>query len=77
MSAKENKKEVKKIVQVKNGEYLLDVAEKSVVTTYKRKSAIDVSEWSFDTLSYILSGLKSVGYDDVKILEIEKEKEVK
>lgn len=70
-------KKVKKIIQVKNGEYLLDVNENSVVTTYKRNSAMDVTDWSLETLGYILSSLKSVGYDGVKIMEIEDKKDDK
>lgn len=68
---------MKKIIQIKNGEYLLDVKERSVVTTYKRNSAMDVTNWSLDTMLGILSGLKSVGYDEVKVIEIEDKEDVK
>lgn len=67
---------VKKIIQVKKGEYLLEIRENSVATTYNMDVAMDISNWSLGQLGYIIGNLKRVGYTKCKVLEIEKISEV-
>lgn len=62
-----------KILQIKKGEFLLDVMFGSVKTTYKRKSAMDISDWSLEKITIILSNLKKVGYDKCKVIDVEEE----
>ncbi|UNY48835.1 hypothetical protein P9294_gp120 [Bacillus phage FADO] len=64
----------KKIIRIKNGEFILDITKDGVLTTYKRDSAMDISGWAFDKLAFIISNLKKVGYKDVKIITVPSEK---
>ncbi|UNH58349.1 hypothetical protein [Bacillus phage vB_BsuS_PJN02] len=44
----------KKIIRIKNGEFILDITKDGVLTTYKRDSAMDISGWAFDKLAFII-----------------------
>lgn len=61
---------MKKIIQVKNGEYLLEVRNNAVATTYNRDIAMDVSDWEWSQLEFIVSNLVNVGYGKTKVLEV-------
>lgn len=60
----------KKILQIKKGEYLLDIKDNSIVTTYNKDVALDISDWGLEQLSYIVSNLQKVGYTKAKIIEL-------
>lgn len=66
----EEMKTVKKILQIKNGEYLLEIRNNAVATTYNRDVAMDITSWSLEQLGYIIGNLKKVGYTKCKIVEI-------
>lgn len=61
-----NKK--KTIIQIKKGEFLLDIMDNGVKTTYKRKSALDVSNMPLEQVKYIIENLKKVGYTTAKVV---------
>lgn len=61
----------KKIIQIKKGEFLLDVSRDGVFTTYKRNSAMDISNWTLERLGYILGNLHKVGYDKATVITVE------
>lgn len=61
---------MKKILQIKKGEYLLEVMNGSIKTTYNKDIALDISNWSLEQLGYIVSNLKKVGYTKAKVLTI-------
>lgn len=69
----------KKILQIKNGEYLLEIRGNAVATTYNQDIALDISGWKLDQVGFIVGNLKKVGYTKTKILTIEDkvEEEVK
>jgi hypothetical protein len=62
---------MKKILRIKTGEFLLEVREGNVVTTYGIKNALDISDWSFKQLEYIISNLHKVGYTKAEVIEYE------
>jgi hypothetical protein len=69
---KDNAKKTKAILQIKNGEYLLDVLHSGAInTTYKRDSAMDISGWSFEQVSHIISNLHKVGYTTAQVINVE------
>lgn len=64
-------KEVSKsVLQIKNGEYLLEIRGNAVATTYKKESALDITEWKWEQVEYIVSNLYKVGYTKCKIVEV-------
>lgn len=65
----------KKILQIKKGEFLLDVTKDGILTTYKRDSAMDISVWSIDQLAHVTSNLHKVGYKSAKVIVIKGEEE--
>lgn len=69
--------QMKKIIKIKKGEYLLAIANNSVATTYKIDSALDISKWSLETLGFIVGNLKKVGYNRCEVLTIEDENDDK
>lgn len=65
---------VKKILQIKKGEYLLEIRNNAVATTYNKDVAMDITDWSLEQLGFIIGNLKKVGYTKCCILEIKEEK---
>jgi hypothetical protein len=70
----------KKIIQIKKGEYLLEVMTNngvinSVKSTYNQDSALDISNMSLEQVGYLVDNFKRVGYTKVKILTIKPEVE--
>jgi hypothetical protein len=63
----------KKILQIRKGEYLLEIRGNAVATTYNQDIALDISGWKLDQVGYIVSNLKKVGYTKAEILTIEEE----
>lgn len=63
---------VKKILKIKNGEYLLEVRGNAVATTYNKDYAMDISNWSLEQLGYIVGNLKKVGYTSAEVMTISK-----
>lgn len=64
---------MKKILQIKKGEYLLEIRNSAVATTYNQDSALDISDWSLEQLGFITGNLRNVGYKKVKVLTIVEE----
>lgn len=62
---------MKKILQIKKGEYLLEVVNGGISTTYKKEDAFDISNWSMEQLANITVGLQGAGYTKYKILTIQ------
>lgn len=67
---------VKKVLKIRKGEYLLEIRNSAVATTYLVDSAMDISDWSMKQLGYIIENLKKVGYTKASIETIEKVEEV-
>jgi len=70
-----NMKTVKKILQIKKGEYLLEIRNNSVATTYNKDVAMDISGWRLEQLGFIIGNLKKVGYTKCEVIEIKEESE--
>jgi hypothetical protein len=67
---------MKKILQIKKGEYLLNILNQGAInTTYNKDVAMDIKDWSLEQLGYIVSNLKKVGYIHAEVLTIEDEDE--
>lgn len=64
---------MKKVLQIKKGEYLLEIRNNSVATTYKTEHALDISKWSLKQLGFIVENLRKVGYEGCNIVEIDEE----
>jgi hypothetical protein len=62
---------MKKILQVKKGEYLLEIRGNAIATTYNQDLAMDIKSWSLEQVGYIVGNLKKVGYNKSKIVTIE------
>lgn len=60
----------KKVLRIKNGEFLLGVNDNSIATTYKLTDAMDISSWSLKQIEYIISNLHKVGYTKAQVLDI-------
>lgn len=67
------KKVVKKVLKIKNGEYLLEIRNNAVATTYNLDHALDISNWSLEQLGYIVGNLKKVGYSKASIVHVHEE----
>lgn len=61
---------VKKVLKIKKGEYLLEIRNNAVATTYSLEHAMDIREWSLDQLGYIISNLKNVGYTKASVVDV-------
>lgn len=68
-----NKEIIKKVIQIKKGEYLLEIRNNAVATTYNLDHALDVTNWSLKQLGYIVGNLEKVGYSKVKVSSVSKE----
>lgn len=61
-------KRMKKILQIKNGEYLHSLLKNKegiltgIDSTYHKQFALDISNWSLEQLGHISSNLEKVGY---------------
>lgn len=65
---------VKKILKIRKGEYLLEIRNSAIATTYLEDSAMDISDWSMKQLGYIIENLKKVGYTKASVEIIEPKK---
>jgi hypothetical protein len=65
----------KKVLQIKKGEYLLEIRNNAVATTYSLDSALDISSWKLEQLGFIVGNLKNVGYKNCTVLTIANEDE--
>jgi hypothetical protein len=68
----------KKILQIKKGEYLLEIMTNngvinSVKTTYNKDIALDISSMSLEQVGFLVENFKTVGYTKCKIVTIEPE----
>ncbi|AYP68209.1 hypothetical protein PQE75_gp077 [Bacillus phage vB_BcoS-136] len=61
----------KKILEIRKGEYLLEIRNNAVVTTYNQDIAMDISDWKWEQVEYIVSNLVKVGYSKCKVITIE------
>lgn len=61
---------MKKILQIKKGEYLLEVRGGAVATTYNKDVALDISHWKWEQVEFIVSNLVKVGYEKCKVVEV-------
>jgi hypothetical protein len=62
---------MKKILQIKKGEYLHSILNEGAIdTTYHKEFAMDIKNWSLEQLGYIVENLKKVGYVDAEVLTI-------
>jgi hypothetical protein len=71
----------KKILEIKKGEYLLELMTNkgvinSVKTTYNIDIALDISSMSLEQVGFLVENFKKVGYTKTKILTIEPVAEV-
>lgn len=71
-----NKQPFKKVLQIKKNEYLLEIRNNAVATTYNIEHAEDLSNWRIEQLSFIISNLKKVGYNKCKILNLDKDHKI-
>lgn len=65
----------RKVLQIKKGEYLLEVRNNSIATTYNLDSALDVGAWKLEKLGFIVGNLKKVGYTKCAVVTIADEDE--
>ena len=65
---------VKKILKIRKGEWLLEIRNNAVATTYLVDSAMDISNWSIEQLGNIIDNLKKVGYTKASIETIKPKK---
>ena len=68
----------KKIIQIKKGEYLLELmTNKGVISgiksTYNKDVALDISNMSIQQVGFLVENFRKVGYTKAKILTIEPE----
>jgi len=61
----------KKILQIRKGEYLLELRSDGIATTYNKEIALDISNWDLENLGLVVRGLKSVGYKKSQVLTVE------
>ncbi len=76
MKEKENKSTKRKILKIKNGEYLLEVKNNAAMTTYNKDVALDISDWDFNQIAFVISNLHKVGYVEAKVEEIEEAEKI-
>lgn len=65
-----SEKNIKKILQIKKGEYLLEIRNNAIATTYSQIDALDITNWSLEQLGFIVGNLKKVGYNKAKVIDI-------
>lgn len=65
----------KKVLQIKKGEYLLEIRNNAVATTYNLDYALDISDWKLEQLGFIVGNLKKVGYKNCTVVTIANEDE--
>lgn len=68
-----NQTNQKKILRIRQGEYLLAVEPKGVVTTHDKDRAMDISMWSLDQLGHMVKNLSRVGYKKAQVETVELE----
>lgn len=61
----------KKIIRVSVEIFLLEAHNDRIATTSRMDEALDVSEWDFNKVSYVMGNLTNVGYKP-KIIEVKK-----
>jgi hypothetical protein len=61
---------MKKVLRVKNSEFLLNVYPDRIETTAHIKHAMDVTSLDFELLDNILHNLYNAGYREMKIIEV-------
>lgn len=59
-----------KVLRIRKGEYLLELTERGVVTTFNRDAALDISGWSMGQLALIVKSLGKAGYKKVAVERI-------
>ena len=65
----------KKVLKIKKGEYLLEIRNNAVATTYNLDQAMDISSWKLEQLGFIVGNLKKVGYKHCAVLTVADEDE--
>jgi hypothetical protein len=63
---------MKKVLRIKNSEFLLNIFPDRIETTTHINNAMDISVLDFATIDKILHSLYNVGYRDMKVLEVKK-----
>lgn len=63
---------IKKIMRIRKGEYLLELTNEGMHTTFDKDEALDISNWSISQVGLIAKSLREVGYKKVAIERIEK-----
>jgi hypothetical protein len=64
-----DKKKVLKITANKKSEFLFAYDNKSVATCKNIKDAVDIAQFTFDQISFLISNLKRVGYQ-TEVVEV-------
>ena len=64
---------VKKVLQVKKGQYLLTVKDRAFLTTYHMDEALNISFWDLEMLGFVASTLRGLGYKNVKVITYDEE----
>ena len=60
----------KKVLQIEPERFLQDVNNEVVFACHHIKDAKDISGWSFEQLSYVMSNLYKMGNTKVKVVEV-------
>ena len=61
----------KKVLQIEPERFLQEVMSNDmVVACHHIKDALDISDWSFEQLHYIMSNLYKVGNTKIKVIEV-------
>jgi len=63
-----------KVLEIKKGEFLHEVRNGSITTTIQIQKALDVSEFSWEQISYLIENLHKVGYTTAKVVDYDKDK---
>ena len=60
----------KKVLQIEPERFLQDVNNDFVTACHHIKDALDISDWTFEQLEYVMSNLYKMGNKKVKVIEV-------
>ena len=59
---------VKKVLQIRKGQYLLGADDGAFLTTYNLDEAINISNWDLESLGWVISRLRKAGCKNIRIV---------
>lgn len=60
----------KVVIKVNNNHFIAQANEEFVIGCNHVKDALDVSDWTFEQLQYVMSNLHNVGHKNAKVIEV-------